>query len=103
MPLRRRSVKTKTKLSRAVATCETLESRKLLTSVINGVFSGTNTAFDGLSYFEYKQANGNATIRISVFGSISAEFVGAAYDTSSGTFTESNLIASTPTNTSNIF
>ena len=48
----------------------------MLTALINGKFQGTGTAFDGTSVFEYRQANGNSVIRISVNGNISAEFIG---------------------------
>lgn len=73
----RRSKKSN-KASRAIAAaCEPLESRQLLTAVVNGVFSGTNTQFDGLPFFEYRQGNGDAAIRISVTGNITAEFIGA--------------------------
>lgn len=78
MPFRRRSAKLNNRISRAVkVACEPLEQRQLLTALVNGVFTGTNSIFEGQSFFEYRQPNGNATIRISVTGNITAEFIGA--------------------------
>lgn len=78
MPFRRRSAKLNNRITRAVqVACEPLEQRQLLTALVNGVFTGTNSIFEGQSFFEYRQPNGNATIRISVTGNITAEFIGA--------------------------
>src|SRR4051812_27567054 len=78
MPLfRRRHPKSEIVRSAVQTTVEALERRTLFTSLINGVFSGTGTVFDGTTVFEYRQANGNAAVRISVTGNITAEFIGA--------------------------
>src|SRR4051812_39593485 len=74
MPFRRRSAKSK--IARAAAAVEPLESRRLLTAIVNGVFTGTNTQFDGSTIFEYRQPSGEA-VRISAVGNITAEFIGA--------------------------
>ncbi len=67
MPFRRRS-KDNSKAHAAIdrACIETLESRCLLTAVINGLFQGTGTPFDGGTIFEYAQPNGDDPVRISV-------------------------------------
>lgn len=77
MPFRRRSVKNNPLRRAAGLACEPLESRMMLTAVVNGLFQGTGSIYDGTSVFEYRQANGNANIRISVYGNLTAEFIGA--------------------------
>src|SRR5689334_8694158 len=73
MPFRRRSAKSK--IARAAA-CEPLETRRLLTALVNGVFTDTNSPFEGGTVYEYRQPSGES-IRISVVGNITAEFIGA--------------------------
>ncbi|HVT89618.1 MAG TPA: hypothetical protein VHD56_12250 [Tepidisphaeraceae bacterium] len=87
MPYRRRSVQSPKITRAAAATCEALEQRQMLTSVIHGLFTNTivpgtanATVYEGTNVFQYKQANGNATIRISVTGDLTAEFIGAQYN-----------------------
>src|SRR4051812_35038562 len=63
----------------ARAVCEKLEQRQLLTALVNGQFQGTGTGFDGGTFFDYAQPT-NTHIRISVFGNVTAEFIGARYD-----------------------
>ena len=60
----------------ACAACESLESRQLLTAIVNGLFQGSGTIYDGGTVFEYLQAD-NTIVRISVFGNVTAEFIGA--------------------------
>ncbi|HMB96833.1 MAG TPA: hypothetical protein VKK61_12395, partial [Tepidisphaeraceae bacterium] len=92
MPLSRRIAKQLARSKRAIrAACEELEPRQLLTALINGKFQGTGTQFDGGSVFEYLQATSNTTIRISVAGNITAEFIG--YDNTTNSLTD--LIPST--------
>jgi hypothetical protein len=95
------AVKAAQKIARAVcAVCEPLEERQLLTALINGKFQGTGTQFDGTPVFEYRQANGNAVIRISVAGNITAEFIG--YDNTTGQLVDLQAANATVT-TSNVF
>ena len=56
--------------------CEALENRQLLTAVVNGLFQGTGEPlYDGTTRFEYIQSD-NTVVRISVFGNVTAEFIG---------------------------
>src|SRR5262245_18593713 len=74
MPLRKfrksdpaRSARRDECLSRACF--ETLEKRTLLTAMVNGIFTAT-----GSNVLEYKQADGSS-VRISVLGNVTAEFI----------------------------
>ncbi len=82
MPFRRHSAKSMKRSRACQAACEPLERRQMLTALVNGTFQGTGTQWDGRTYFEYMQANGNALVRISVRGNITAEFIGGRWDPS---------------------
>lgn len=72
----RKSRKSLQSTSRTRAFFEPLENRTLMTAIVNGLFTGTNSSFDGLPYFEFRQADGTYA-RISVEGNLTAEFIGA--------------------------
>jgi hypothetical protein len=73
MPFRRRSVQTAKTVRTLQAAIERLESRQLLTAVVNGIFQDTGT--NEFSYRQGDQTNVQQ-IRISVTGNITAEFIG---------------------------
>jgi hypothetical protein len=101
MPFRRRSVQTAKTVRTLQAAIEPLEKRQLLTALVNGVFQGTGTAFDGTSIFEFRQGtNVGTTYRISVVGNITAEFIGGVTGVGNTPVTLTDLVpAGTPTNT----
>jgi hypothetical protein len=78
----------------AAALVEPLEQRTLLTALVNGVFTNTNTIYDGQRYFEFIQADGSFA-RISVRGNVTAEFIGGAVKENEFTVGIRNLVPAT--------
>jgi hypothetical protein len=103
MPFRRRSVKSAKTVRALSQAIEPLEKRTMLTALVNGTFQGTGTAFDGTSIFEFRQGFTNTTVRISVVGNITAEFIGGFVDAANPSVNPITLtdlvVAGTPTNT----
>src|SRR5688500_16911060 len=83
----RSSRKAGARLARACGSpVEALERRQLLTAIINGLFVETNSPI-----FEYEQADGTS-IRISVEGNLTAEFIGARVPEESTTLIIRDLV-----------
>ena len=92
----RRGARCVSRAAAACAACETLESRQLLTAIINGLFQGSGTIYDGGTVFEYLQAD-NTIVRISVFGNVTAEFIGARTPDASFDVITRDLVPATDT------